>query len=132
MTLLDTHVLIWQERGDGKLGARARLEFDRALENGAAAVSAVSFWEIGMRVRKGQLDFLIDLDAWRSDLLYQGLIEIAVDGRIASRAGMLAEMHGDPADRIIVATALEGHRLLTADRRILDWPGPLDRLCATD
>jgi len=36
------------------------------------------------------------------------------------------------ADRIIVATALDGHRLATADRRIMEWPGPLNRLRATD
>ena len=132
MTLLDTHVLIWQERGDPRLGPQARLAFERALQEGAAAVSAISFWEIGMHVNKGRLDFLLDLDVWRRDLLSQGLIEIAVDGAIASRAGLLAEMHGDPADRIIVATALGGHQLLTADSQILGWPGPLSRLSATD
>ena len=41
-------------------------------------------------------------------------------------------MHGDPADRIIVATAMEGHRLVTADERILRWDGDLDRLDARE
>ncbi len=41
-------------------------------------------------------------------------------------------MHGDPADRLIVATALGGHQLLTADQRILNWPGPLSRLDARE
>jgi len=36
----------------------------------------------------------------------------------------------DPADRLIVATALGGHRLVTADRHLLDWPGALRRLDA--
>lgn len=86
-----------------------------------------------MQVRKGRLDFRFDPDAWPRDLLEQGLIEIPVDGRIACRAGLIARgMHGDPADRLIVATALEGHQLVTADRQILDWPGPLNRLPATD
>ncbi len=84
-----------------------------------------------MRVRKGQLALRFDLDAWRRDMLDQGLLEIPVDGGIAARAGLLADMHGDPADRLIVATALEGHRLVTADHRILDWPGQLSRLPAT-
>ncbi len=84
-----------------------------------------------MRVRKGQLALRFDLDAWRRDLLDQGLIEVPVDGGIAARAGLLADMHGDPADRLIVATALEGHRLVTADRRILEWPGHFSRLSAT-
>ena len=131
MILFDTHVLIWHENGDRRLGRQARREFGRALQCGEAAVSAISFWEIGMQVRKDRLGFLIDPRAWRRDLLNRGLIEIPVDGDIASRAGRLAKIHGDPADRIIVATALEGHRLMTADRLILEWPGPLKCLSAT-
>ena len=104
----------------------------RALHDGEAAVSAISFWEIGMHVRKRRLDLLIDPEAWRRGLLDEGLIEIQVAGDIASRAGLLAKIHGDPADRIIVATALEGHRLMTADRQILDWSGPLNCLNASD
>lgn len=42
------------------------------------------------------------------------------------------DFHADPADRLIVSTALDGHRLVTADQRILDWPGPLSRLRADD
>ncbi|MCY3844916.1 MAG: type II toxin-antitoxin system VapC family toxin [Acidobacteria bacterium] len=132
MTLLDTHVLIWHESGDGRLGPRARRAFAQALEQGEAAVSAISFWEVGMRVRKGRLDLLLDPEAWRRDLIGHGLIEIPIDGAIASRAGLLAKMHGDPADRIIVATALEGHRLMTADRQMLEWPGPLRCVSARD
>ena len=70
------------------------------------------------------------LDTWRKSLFEEGLTEIPVNGTIAVRAGLFADIHGDPADRIIVATALEGHRLLTADERILRWPGNLDRLDA--
>lgn len=131
MIVLDTHVLIWHEHGDRRLGPRARQAFENALKTGGAAVSAISFWEVGMQIRKGRLRFRIDPDTWRRDLRSQGLVEIAVDGGIASRAGLIADMHGDPVDRIIVATALEGHQLVTADRQILDWPGPLNRLPAT-
>ena len=63
--------------------------------------------------------------------LNQGIVEISVDGEIGIRANGLKNFHADPADRIIVATALYGHRLVTADRRILDWPGDLYRLDAT-
>jgi PIN domain nuclease of toxin-antitoxin system len=132
LTLVDTHVLIWHESGDRRLGPRARRAFGHAMQDGDAAVSAISFWEIGMCVRKGRLGLLLDPDAWRRDLLDQGLIEIPVDGGIASRAGLLAKIHGDPVDRIIVATALEGHRLMTADRQILEWSGPLSCLSASD
>ena len=132
MIPLDTHVLLWQEQGDRRLGQQTRRAIERALQENGAAVSAISFWEIGMRVEKGRLDFLLDLGAWRRNLLEHGLLEIGVDGEIAVRAGLLPDMHGDPADRLIVATALEGHQLVTADRRILDWRGQLNRLDATE
>jgi len=132
LILLDTHVLIWQEQGDLRLGAQTRRVIARALQEDRAAVSAISFWEVGMRVQKGRLDLLFDLGVWRRDLLERGLIEIPVDGGIASRAGLLPNIHGDPADRIIAATALEGHQLVTADGKILRWPGPLGRLDARD
>ena len=132
MILLDTHVLIWQEQGDLRLGSETRRVIARALQEDRAAVSAISFWEVGMRVQKGRLGFFLDLDVWRRDLLDQGLVEIRVDGGIAARAGLLPDMHGDPADRIIVATALEGHQLVTADGKILQWSGPLSRLDARD
>ncbi len=85
-----------------------------------------------MRIHSGRLDVLMDPEALRRDLLAQGLVEIPVSGVIGIRAGVLPELHGDPADRLIVATALEGHELLTADRRILDWPGKLSRIDATE
>ena len=85
-----------------------------------------------MRVQKARLRLTLDLEMWRTDLLERGLVEIPVDGAIAVRAGLLDDMHGDPADRLIVATSLAGHQLVTADRRILDWPGNLARLDARE
>ena len=132
MILLDTHVLLWYRMGDRRLGRRARRTVERALSRRRAAVSAVSFWEVALLVSRGRIDLLVDPEAWRRTLLAQGLLEIPVNGIIAVRAGMLAGLRGDPADRLIVATALEGHQLLTADRRILDWSGQLNRLDATE
>lgn len=84
-----------------------------------------------MRVHHGHLALHPEPEVWRRDLLARGLVEIPVSGVIGVRAGRLAGLPGDPADRLIVATALEGHDLLTADRRILDWSGQLNRLDAT-
>ena len=131
MILLDTHVIIWLRSDNRRLGLQTRREVEHALQENNAAASAISFWEVGMLIRKGRLDLRLDVGAWRQDLLDQGLVEIPVDGRIAARAGLLPNMHGDPADRLVVATALEDHQLVTADRRILEWPGPLRRLDAT-
>ncbi len=132
MILLDTHILLWLERADMRMGPQARRAVECAVQEGDASVSAISFWEVGMRIQKGQLDLLIDLSAWRQGLLDQGLLELPVDGNIAVRAGLLSDLHGDPADRIIVATALGGHQLMTADQRILDWTGQMERLDARE
>ena len=81
---------------------------------------------------KGRIRFPEDVGMWRREQLDQGVVEVAVDGKIGIRAIGLTDFHADPADRLIVATALEGHRLVTADERILDWAGRLSRLRATE
>ena len=132
MILLDTHVLLWLRAGDSRLGSRAQDEIDRAWSAGELAVSAISFWEVAMLNAKGRIKLDEDVLAWRRRQLEQGMIEIAVDGEIGIRAVSLENFHPDPADRIIVATALGGHRLATADSRILEWPGQLSRISAVD
>ncbi len=80
---------------------------------------------------KGRIELHFETGAWRKNLLDEGLLELPVDGDISLLAANLADFHADPADRFIVATALTGHQLVTADRRILQWPGNLSRLDAT-
>ena len=118
--------------GDGRLGTVARGEIERAWQSEALAVSAISFWEVAMLSAKGRIRLDVDILAWRREHLQQGLVEIPVDGETGIRATGLPNFHADPADRLIVATALAGHRLITSDRRILGWSGSLDRLNATD
>lgn len=130
MILLDTHVLLWLRLGSERLRGVARREVERAWPAGEAAVSAITFWEVALLHERGKMTLLRDIPSWRRQLLQSGLHEIPVDGEIGIRAWSLDDLHGDPADRLIVATALGGHRLVTADRRILEWPGPLARIPA--
>ena len=137
MLLIDTHVLIWLRSLDRRLGANARQAIDAAWESDEICVSAFSFWELAMLSAKGRAHLSRahlseDVLLWRRELLGQGLIEIPVDGEIGIRANGLVNFHADPADRIIVATALRGHRLITSDERILAWSGNLDRLDARE
>ncbi len=127
MILLDTHVLLWSRLGRVHLGPISRRLIDRALREASLAVSAFSFWEVAMLHEKGRIDLGQDVRAWQTRLLEDGLAEIPVDGDIAIRAIELTDFHADPADRLIVATALGGHRLVTADKRILSWSGRLSR-----
>lgn len=81
--------------------------------------------------QKGRLDLLVPVDIMYRELIQGGLNDIAVTGDIGVRAANLADFHKDPADRLIVATALAGgHQLVTSDRKILDWSGPLRRIPA--
>ena len=131
MIILDTHVLLWFEQGDRRLRLRAVRAIQRAFGARQVAVSTMTFWEVATHVREGDLTFIRDIDEWRRSLRMDGLIELPVTADIATQAGLLRNLHGDPADRIIVATALaDGHELATADRRILAWTGPLRRLPA--
>lgn len=132
MILLDTHVLLWILLDDPKLGNQTRQVIYTAWAESEVAVSAITFWEVAMLHEKGRIALMSDIGSWRMSLLEAGLIEFAVNGWVGIRAAELEDFHADPADRVIVATALEGHRLVTADRRILDWPGGLDRLSARE
>lgn len=68
----------------------------------------------------------VPAEQWRRDLLDAGLKEVALDGEMAQWAAVLDWDHRDPADRMIVASALRLQAaLVTADQRILAWSGPL-------
>lgn len=82
-----------------------------------------------MLEKKGRLYLQQHPAAWRRDLLTMGLEEIPMDGAIGVTAAGLEDLHADPADRMIVATALRiGATLTTADERILEWSSDLTRL----
>ncbi|MCD6580959.1 MAG: type II toxin-antitoxin system VapC family toxin [Desulfuromusa sp.] len=122
MLLLDTHVLVWLVEGNQRLGSNALEKINQALSDAQLYVASISFWEIAMLIEKGHLEFCIEPGTWRHNLLQDGLQEISLTGSAAIQAGQFKYFHGDPADRMIVATALEkGATLVTADKKILGW-----------
>ena len=129
--LLDTHVLVWLDEASPRLGTTTIEKIDNAFQSGEVTISAISFWEVSMLVRKGRIRLDMDLAIWRSDFLEQGLIEIPVTGEIGIRAAGFENFHGDPADRLIAATALQcSATLLTADERLLSSQLAISRLDA--
>jgi PIN domain nuclease of toxin-antitoxin system len=128
VTVLDTNALLWLAEGDRRLGRNARRIADRALAADQLAVSAITFWEISTLQHKGRLRLDRPVEVWRGGLLAKGVLEIPTTGEIGIAAATFTDVLSDPADRIIVATALrEGALLLTSDERILDWEGALRR-----
>jgi PIN domain nuclease of toxin-antitoxin system len=129
--VLCTNALLWLDLGDARLGRRAREVADQALDDDELWVSATSFCEVAALVVFGSLALRLPTGRWRRELLDRGLLEQPVDGEVATRALELRDFYKDPGDRLIVATALMlGATLVTSDRKILDWPGPLDRIDA--
>lgn len=119
--LLDTHTLVWLVHGDEQLSLGAR----RRIESAASIwVSAISAWEIGMLVAKGRLQLSRDVKEWIDEVLALPGVHLApvgVEVAVASTR-LPGAFHGDPADRIIVATARHlGATLVTADDKILAW-----------
>lgn len=128
MIVLDTHVLVWADSDDRKLGRKARALIDRLWAIGKVAVPAIAFWEVGMLQARGRLELPVSAREWRDAVLAAGVIELPLDGTVAVRALDLSGLHADPADRFIVATALvHGAALMTADARLLEWRHGMER-----
>lgn len=84
-----------------------------------------------MLVARDRMTLHMPVLQWRRLALSQGIEEVSISGEVDIMAGELTNFHKDPADRIIMATALrQNATLLTSDRRILDWSGKLARLDA--
>ena len=131
MILLDTHVLVWFAEDHRRVGRRATKLVDKALQQDELAVAAVSFWELAMLAGKKRVVITVSAKALRRRILEQGIREIALDGSMGLAAGELAGLHGDPADRMIVATTMAiDATLMTADESLLGWSGPLTTLDA--
>jgi PIN domain nuclease of toxin-antitoxin system len=122
--VLDTHVLVWLMHGSERIGARSRELIAAAAEADAAFVAAISVWEIAMLVAKGRLALDRDVGEWLDAALrLSGLRLAALDPVVAVDATRLpGDVHGDPADRLIVATARRhAAMLITDDRQILQY-----------
>ena len=124
--VLDTNALVWAFEGSELLGRRAGRAIDGAVAGGTAHVSAISFWELALKIRKKKFTLSRPISDWRGEVLRLGIREIPIDGLVGIEANELANMHDDPADRLIVATSLRlGASLVTSDARLLAWKGPL-------
>ena len=88
------------------------------------ALSAISVFEVTLKVRKGKIDLHLPADQWLDLALNRGLVTVvSIDTEIARAANSLPEpFHQDPADRLIVATArLRNLTLVTSDEKILQY-----------
>lgn len=125
LLLLDTHVWVWAVLGEtARVGREVPNLISAAVQTRRVRVSAVSVWEAGRAITRGRLPIRGTWDEWLSFAVaaYGGTI-YPVDRAVAAASVQLPALdHGDPADRLLIATArLMGARLATADEKIIAY-----------
>jgi PIN domain nuclease of toxin-antitoxin system len=123
--LLDTCTLIWFANGE-RLSADAVASIQHAARSVGVFVSTVSAWEVGLLCRRPEhaAAFVPDARTWFARVLAApGIRTAACSADIAIDASSLpGDLHRDPGDRLLVATARQmGVPLMTRDRRILEY-----------
>ena len=122
--VLDTHVLLWSLLQPEELPEDIRQRITVAQENNQLLVCSISLWEIAMLKSKRRINIYEPIrDFLESITNIDGLSVKDISAEIAAESVQLMDdFHGDPADRIIVATAkCYGSTLLSRDQKILTW-----------
>jgi PIN domain nuclease of toxin-antitoxin system len=122
--LLDTHVWLWRLLEPARLARRAATVLSDSANE--LYLSPISVWETLVLARKGRLELDPPPGAWVREALARSSLKMAplTHGIAIASEGLTDFASNDPADRFLVATALE-HKavLVTADRQVLDYRG---------
>jgi PIN domain nuclease of toxin-antitoxin system len=120
LIVLDTQVLLYDALEPKRLSRRAQVALEQGTQAGTLACSDISLWEIAMLIAKGRVIAGTDAASFiEAAIQSRGVRVLPITAEIASLAQSEEFMHGDPADRIIAATALsEGAELVSADARL--------------
>ena len=124
MIVLDTHAWIWFTSNPEALSQKAQIVVDAAVKEKNLLISSISAWETALLVKKGRLKLTMDVTDWIAKSENLPFIQfIPVTNSIAVKSVNLPPpLHPDPADRIIIATALStGAPIVTKDKKILDY-----------
>ena len=108
--LLDTHIVLWLDSGDDHLRVSTRALIDDCWRNsGTIFLSAVTAWEIALLVDTGRIELDVPVDTWINRFLERpGLKAVPLSLHAASHAYQLHHLERrDPADRLLIATAIE-------------------------
>lgn len=123
--VLDTHVWIWLMEGlESELSAATIRAIEAAGGRGQLALAAISVWELGMLEALGRITLSQSVDEWVGAALRAPGLRLAdLTPEIAVESTRLpGKPHGDPADRMIMATTrVLGGTLITCDDQILAY-----------
>jgi PIN domain nuclease of toxin-antitoxin system len=120
--LLDTHVLVWTVAEPRRLSAKAASMIRRAMKSGGVGIASITLWELAWLFARGRLRHRGTVESALDEIVEAARARVfpMTTGVAAHGAQYGEQFSGDPADRVIVATAqVEGLRLLSADERIL-------------
>jgi len=120
--LLDTHVFLWALMDEDKLSVLAKYEL--LNPRNTILVSAISFWEIGMKHSLGKLELFGFSPSELPEIASRkmGLRPVGLDVGTAARFGDIPRLHGDPFDRMLIHQAVDmGSHLISADRQFAQY-----------
>jgi len=125
MIVLDTHTWIWFISKPEVLSKRAKKAVSAAVKEKSVLISSISAWEVALLVIKKRLTLSLDVTDWIAKSEGLPFIQfIEISNSIAVKSVNLPQpLHPDPADRIIIATALTaGVPLVTKDKKLINYP----------
>jgi PIN domain nuclease of toxin-antitoxin system len=124
MIVLDTHAWIWWVSNPEFLSEKAKQIIDEAVTNRNVLISTISTWEVAILVSRGRLKLTMRPDDWVAASEALPFFDfVPVSNSIALKSVQLpGVLHNDPADRIIIATAISmGAVLVTKDEKIRNY-----------
>jgi PIN domain nuclease of toxin-antitoxin system len=124
MIVLDTHTWIWFISNPDLLSKRAEKAVAAAVRDKSILISSISAWELALLVKKKRLKLTLEVADWIAKSESLPFIQfVPVTNSIAVKSANLPlPLHPDPADRIIIATALSvGAPLVTKDKKLLGY-----------
>jgi len=120
--LLDTHAWLWLELGEDRFTTLQKRQLNAAALNLHLYVASISLLEVANQHRRGRIALPMSLDSWFERAFSQaGVTLLQITPQIAVETTLLPDaFHGDPADRLIAATArVENLLLCTHDNALL-------------
>jgi PIN domain nuclease of toxin-antitoxin system len=122
--LLDTHLLLWAATDAGRLSPAARAVIED--RSNRLCFSVASIWEIAIKWASRPERRMPEPRLFRRGLLEAEYDEVPILADHVMQTASLPLIHGDPFDRLLLAQAeAEGMTLLTADRLLARYPGPV-------
>ena len=125
MIVLDTHVWVWFVSNPELLSKPAKKAINAAMAQKEIFISSISAWEVALLVDKKRLELTLDITDWIAKSEKLPFFQfIPVDNSVAVKSVNLPQpLHSDPADRIIIATAITiAASVVTKDEKILNYP----------